>query len=250
MIYDVVVAGAGVIGGMVARELSKYKLSVLMLEKEYDVACGASKANSGIVHGGFDPEPDTLKAKLNVEGVEKLFETAKMLNVPCKRNGSFVCAFSEEENKAHSYEEAILTGMIDHEFTTALGLLIEEKGVYRCDGELSPHLKDKPFQEAYEWLVECVETMEPEIVTDEIIDNMAQARKALGLCYSGDASYIVTENENMGFYLPEEGTNRWYDSMVIPKTAESYELAHEFMNFITSYDMAYANSDWGYYLKG
>ena len=111
--YDVVIAGAGVIGGMVARELTKYKLSVLMLEKEHDVACGASKANSGIVHGGFDPEPDTLKAKLNVEGVEKLFETAKMLNVPCKRNGSFVCAFSEEENESvkELYERGIQNGV-------------------------------------------------------------------------------------------------------------------------------------------
>ncbi|MBP3568137.1 MAG: extracellular solute-binding protein, partial [Lachnospiraceae bacterium] len=100
------------------------------------------------------------------------------------------------------------------------------------------------LQEAYDWLVQCVTTMEPEIVTDEIIDNMAQGRKALGLCYSGDATYIMSENENMGFYMPEEGTNRWYDSMVIPTTAESYELAHEFMNFISSYDMAYANSDY------
>ncbi len=103
---------------------------------------------------------------------------------------------------------------------------------------------EEELQEAYEWLVQCVTTMEPEIVTDEIIDNMAQGRKALGLCYSGDATYIMSENENMGFYMPEEGTNRWYDSMVIPTTAESYELAHEFMNFISSYDMAYANSDW------
>ncbi len=100
------------------------------------------------------------------------------------------------------------------------------------------------LQEAYEWLVQCVTTMEPEIVTDEIIDNMAQGRKALGLCYSGDATYIMSENENMGFYMPEEGTNRWYDSMVIPKNAESIELAHEFMNYISSYDAAYENSDW------
>lgn len=99
MIYDVVIAGAGVVGAMTARELSKYKLSVCVLEKENDVACGASKANSGIVHGGFDPEPDTLKAKLNVLGVEKLFEVAKMLNVPIKRNGSFVCAFNADEDK-------------------------------------------------------------------------------------------------------------------------------------------------------
>ena len=99
MFYDVVVAGGGVIGGMVARELTKYQLSVCILEKENDVACGASKANSGIVHGGYDPEPDTLKAKLNTLGVEKLFTTAGMLHVPIIRNGSMVCAFSPEEDE-------------------------------------------------------------------------------------------------------------------------------------------------------
>ena len=98
------------------------------------------------------------------------------------------------------------------------------------------------LNEAYEWLVKCVETMDPEIVTDEIIDNMAQGRKALGLCYSGDAAYIMSENENMGFYMPGEGTNRWYDSMVIPKNAQNPALAHEFINFISSYENAYENS--------
>ncbi|MBQ8815304.1 MAG: extracellular solute-binding protein [Lachnospiraceae bacterium] len=95
---------------------------------------------------------------------------------------------------------------------------------------------------AFDWLVECVSTMKPEIVTDEIIDNMAQGRKALGLCYSGDATYIMSENENMGFYMPEQGTNLWFDSMVIPANAENVELAHEFINFVCGYDMAYDNS--------
>ena len=73
----------------------------------------ASKANSGIIHGGFDPEPDTLKAKLNVEGVEKLFSTAKMLNVPIKRNGSFVCAFGSDEDETIKklYERGIKNGV-------------------------------------------------------------------------------------------------------------------------------------------
>lgn len=113
MNYDVIIAGAGVTGSMIARELSKYNLSVCVLEKEYDVAMGASKANSGIVHGGFDPEPDTLKAKLNVEGVEMLFEAAEMLNVPYKRNGSMVCAFCKEEEPAlhELYERGIKNGV-------------------------------------------------------------------------------------------------------------------------------------------
>lgn len=99
MIYDVLIAGAGVTGGMVARELSKYELSVCLLEKENDVACGASKANSGIIHGGYDPEPGTLKAKLNVEGVPLLYEAAKELNVSFKNNGSLIVAFGKEEEK-------------------------------------------------------------------------------------------------------------------------------------------------------
>lgn len=98
MIYDVAIIGAGVIGGMLARELSKYNLQVCLLEKENDVAMGASKANSGIIHGGYDPEPGTLKAKLNGKGVELLFAAAKELSVPCVRNGSMVCAFSEQED--------------------------------------------------------------------------------------------------------------------------------------------------------
>lgn len=97
MIYDVVIIGAGVIGAMLARGLSKYNVSVCVLEKENDVACGASKANSGIIHGGYDPEPGTLKAKLNIEGVDKLFSVARKLNVPFSKNGSLVCAFDKEE---------------------------------------------------------------------------------------------------------------------------------------------------------
>ncbi|MGN0333769.1 MAG: extracellular solute-binding protein [Lachnospiraceae bacterium] len=102
----------------------------------------------------------------------------------------------------------------------------------------------KELNEAYEWLVQCVQTMEPEIVTDEIIDNMAQGRKAIGLVYSGDATYIMDENEDMGYYLPESGTNLWSDAMVIPKNAKNPELAHEFINFISDYEAAYDNSSY------
>ena len=100
------------------------------------------------------------------------------------------------------------------------------------------------LQEAYDWLVQCVQTMEPEIVTDEIIDNMAQGRKALGLIYSGDATYVMAENENMGYYMPETGTNLWSDAMVIPKNARNVELAHAFINYASDYDGAYDNSSY------
>ncbi len=100
------------------------------------------------------------------------------------------------------------------------------------------------LNEAYEWLIECVESTDPEIVTDEIIDNMAQGRKALGLIYSGDASYVMAENPDMGYYIPETGTNLWSDAMVIPKNAQNPELAHEFINFVSSYEGAMDNSSY------
>ena len=103
---------------------------------------------------------------------------------------------------------------------------------------------EQEIQEAYEWLVQCVQTMDTEIVTDEIIDNMAQGRKALGLIYSGDATYVMAENENMGYFMPEDGTNLWSDAMVIPKNAQNVELAHAFINYACDYDGAYDNSSY------
>ncbi len=113
MKYDVVIAGAGIIGGMVARELSKYQLSVCLLEKENDVATGATKANSGIIHGGYDPEPGTLKAEMNIKGVALLYEAAEQLHVPYQKNGSMICAFgAEQEPAVHElYERGLTNGV-------------------------------------------------------------------------------------------------------------------------------------------
>ncbi len=117
---DVIVIGAGVVGGLVARELSRYKLSVCLLEKENDVASGASKANSGIIHGGYDPEPDTLKAKMNIAGVPLLYEAADELNVSYIRNGSMICAFGEKEDKTvkELFERGIANGVEGMEVLT------------------------------------------------------------------------------------------------------------------------------------
>lgn len=100
------------------------------------------------------------------------------------------------------------------------------------------------IDKAYQWLLKCVGTMKPEIVTDEIIDNMAQARKALGLIYSGDATYVMAENPKMGYYLPDSGTNQWSDAMVIPKNAKNVNLAYAFINYASDYDGAYDNSSY------
>jgi len=98
--YDVLILGAGVIGGMAARELSRYRLRVCLVEREHDVATGASRANSGIIHGGYDPVPGTLKAEMNAQGIGLLYQAARELNVHHQQNGSFVCAFGPEEEPA------------------------------------------------------------------------------------------------------------------------------------------------------
>ncbi len=95
--YDVLIIGAGVVGACIARELSKYKMNIIIVDKENDVSLGASKANSGVVHAGYDAHYESLKAKFNVRG-SRIFEAyAKKLGVPYKKVGSLVCASSDEE---------------------------------------------------------------------------------------------------------------------------------------------------------
>lgn len=98
--YDIVIIGGGVIGCAVARELSKYECRIAVLEKEEDVCSGTSKANSGIVHAGYDAKPGTLKAKFNIEGNRMMKELAETLDFPFRQNGSLVLCFSEEERPA------------------------------------------------------------------------------------------------------------------------------------------------------
>lgn len=95
--YDVAIVGAGVIGASIFRELTKYNLKVVILEKENDVAMGTTRANSAIIHAGYDPKAGSLMAKYNVEGSEMFENLCEELDVPYKRNGSLVVGFSEED---------------------------------------------------------------------------------------------------------------------------------------------------------
>ena len=95
--YDVVVIGCGITGAAIAYQLSRYQLKVAVLEGENDVAQGATKANSAILHAGYDPEPGSLMARLNVRGVALAKEICEKLCVPRRETGSLVLAFSEEE---------------------------------------------------------------------------------------------------------------------------------------------------------
>ena len=85
--YDIAIIGAGVTGCAIARELSRYQAGICVIEREEDVCCGTSKANSAIIHAGFDAKPGTLKAKLNVEGNAMMDTLSKDLDIPFVRNG-------------------------------------------------------------------------------------------------------------------------------------------------------------------
>lgn len=98
--------------------------------------------------------------------------------------------------------------------------------------------------DAYEWLLDMNDKMNPTYVTDEVIDGMMNGNKDIAVVYSGDATYIQSENEDMSFWMPNEGTNLWYDAMVIPKNAQNPLLAHEFINYTLTYEAALSNSEY------
>lgn len=103
---------------------------------------------------------------------------------------------------------------------------------------------ENELNEAYEWLSELHRRMNPAYVTDEAIDGLIYGEKAMGVMYSGDAAYILSENENMAYYVPWQGTNVWNDAMVIPANANCPKLANEFINYILEYDASYDNSSY------
>ena len=132
--YDVAIIGAGIVGASVARELSRYNLKVCLIEKENDVSEGATKANSAIVHAGYDPEVGTTMARLNVRGCHLTEVYSKELDVPYKKIGSLVVAFSEPELKTieELYHRGNANGVPDQRIINREELL-----------EIEPHIGDK-----------------------------------------------------------------------------------------------------------
>ena len=99
------------------------------------------------------------------------------------------------------------------------------------------------INDAYEWLLQMNNTMSPVYVTDEVIDGMMNGYKDIAVVYSGDAAVVLDENEDMSFYMPSQGTNIWCDAMVIPQNAENPKLAHEFINYMRTYEAAFDNTE-------
>ena len=117
MDYDAVVIGGGVIGSAIIRYLSLYNMKTLLVEKEEDISSGTTKANSGIVHAGYDPEPGTLKAKLNVKGAKMIKEESGKLHFDYKVNGAMVVSFSPNDDYKidELFERGIKNGVEDME---------------------------------------------------------------------------------------------------------------------------------------
>lgn len=131
--YDVAIIGAGIVGTAIARELSKFELKICVLEKEIDLAMGATKANSAIVHAGFDASPGTLKAKLNVTGNSMFDQLSKDLDFHFRRNGSLVLCFGEEDasHLKHLMQQGEQNGVP--------GLVILDRATVK---EMEPNLSD------------------------------------------------------------------------------------------------------------
>ncbi|MBS6721670.1 MAG: NAD(P)/FAD-dependent oxidoreductase [Clostridiales bacterium] len=132
--YDIIVIGAGVVGTCIARELSKYQADVCVIDKADDVASGTSKANSGIVHAGYDCKPGTLMAKLNVRGNELLYQLAEELDFPIKKNGSLiVCTIESERGKLDVLlDQANKNGVPD-------ARIVERDELLKMEPNLSPN---------------------------------------------------------------------------------------------------------------
>ena len=129
--YDVVVLGAGVVGCAIARELSRYALSVCVLERAEDVCCGTSKSNSAIIHAGFDAKPGSNKAKYNLRGNAMMDRLSQELDIPFRRNGSLVLCFSQEEmpHLRELYERGVQNGVPGLELLTGEQVRAMERAV-------------------------------------------------------------------------------------------------------------------------
>ena len=138
--YDVIIIGAGVSGAATARELSRYKVKACVIEKEEDVCCGTSKANSAIVHAGYDAAEGSLMAKLNVRGNQMMEELSKDLDFPFKKNGSLVVCLHEEDmpNLQALYDRGVANG-------------VKELRILNCKElkEMEPNISDQAYAALY-----------------------------------------------------------------------------------------------------
>ena len=229
MTYDVAIVGAGVVGGLIARELSRFKISVALLEKCNDVAMGTTKANSAIVHGGFDAQNGTLKAELNVKGTAMMPELCKKLSVPFKNNGSLVVAFSdgEMEHVKALYERGVKNGVpglsvIDRDelrriepniSDKAVGALLCESAGIVCPYELTIAAVENAVTNGVEFIRNCRVKGINRVADEYVLDTSAGE-----IC----AKFIINAAGNFSDELAKMAGD---DSIkIIPRKGEYYLL--------------------------
>ena len=189
MIYDYVIIGSGIIGSLIARELSKYEVNVLVLEKESDIANGQSIANSAIIHSGHDPKEDTLKAKLCVLG-NKLYDTLeKELNISLLRTSGMVVATTKDDEKMIDilYQRALYNKVINPKIITKDEALLINKNL---NPEIKKALLLPSTKVIYPWEV-CIAAMENAILNGATFKNNSEVTNI----HYRDNNYIVEVNQ-------------------------------------------------------
>ena len=214
--FDVTIIGAGVIGCSISRELSKYNLKTCVVERSSDVASGTTKANSAIVHGGFDAKPSTMKGKLNAKGNAMFTDLAKELDFPFKRNGSLVLCFDNKNmgDLEHLLEQGKENGVPDlvildgdqvremepNVTQSCVGALYSPTGGIVCPYEMTIALAENSFSNGVEFRFETdvkniekssdhytIKTNKDDIETKIVIN-------AAGL-FSGEINNMVSKNK-------------------------------------------------------
>ena len=186
--YDVIIIGGGVVGTAVARELSQYRLKIALVEKNSDVCEGTTKANSAILHGGFDAKPGTLKARFNVRGNELVHRLAPQLGIHFRQIGSLVVAFSDEEMHEirKLYERGLENGVPELE-------LWDREKTLREEPNLSPETRGAlfsgtagvvcPFSMTYAFIENAV-TNGAELICNAEVTAIEQTGTANGSAFS------------------------------------------------------------------
>jgi glycerol-3-phosphate dehydrogenase len=190
--YDIAVIGAGVIGTAVARELSRYNLSIVMLERDNDVACGTTKANSAIVHAGYDAAADSMKGIMNAKGNAMFGDVCKELDVPFERIGSLVVGFTEEDMET-------LEGLLENGKKLNIPdiQIIDSKAVYEREPNLNPGVRGALYAPS----AGITEPWEMAIAyAENAVDNGAELKlnfEVKSIEKTGDAFEIKSEKETL-----------------------------------------------------
>lgn len=233
--YDVVIIGAGVSGCAVARELSKKKLKIAVLEKCSDICEGTSKANSGIVHAGFDAKPGTLKAKLNVKGSRMMKQLSRELDFPYRQNGSLVLCFDpkDKEQLEQLKQRGILNGVEGIEILDrqevlkkepnvgekAVAALYAPTGAIVCPFGLTIALAENAAVNGVEFFlktkVEAIRRIEDgyEVLTEKGSFQTKTVVNAAGV-YADEIHNMVCKEENQLKLIPRKGEYLLYDKKV------------------------------------